>query len=222
MEKFFLKYDDPLADENFAKAKVFMPDIQNIQSTKKIADAHQECANLSFTDQFMVVDADAVILNTFKMTEIYDLTKDKNFVYIFAARNPVNDLEYGHGGIKIFQRKFFGNQTGVDFSTSFYGKIKSVKKTLNIHKFNTSPFHAWRTAFRECVKLSAGTIENRNVLKDQERLDIWCSKFNNVEYAEHVKSGALAGREFGIKHSGNDLLIINDFRWLYDTFENTI
>ena len=169
----------------------------------------------------MVIDADAVILDTFKLVNVYELVKDQNFVYIFTAYNPVNDLEYGHGGIKIFQKKYFTNTTSVDMSTSFVGKVKPVKLTLNIHKFNTTPFHTWRTAFRECVKLSSGIIENRNTLDDEYRLTQWCERFNNVNFAEFAKSGALAGREFGSKNKADEhtLKLINNFTWLKEQYE---
>ena len=220
MEKFFLKYDDPCGDENYWRAKQLIPDLQKVITNKSIQESHAHCASISLTDQFMVIDADAFLLDDFKMTEVYDLTKDQNFVYIFSARNPVNDLEYGHGGIKVFQYNLFGENKSIDFSTSFVGHVRSIKKTLNIHKFNTSPFHAWRTAFRECVKLSSGLIPNRNQHTDEERLETWCTKFNDVEYVDHVKDGALAGREFGRKKK--DLTVINNFQWLHDAYENKL
>ena len=220
MEKFFLKYDDPLGDENYFRAREFIPDLQKVNTTKNIAESHGQCARMSLTDQFMVIDADAYLLDTFKMTEIYELTTDPNFVYIFAARNPVNGLEYGHGGVKVFHYDLLGESKNVDFSTSAVGHIKSVKKTLNIHRFNTSPFHAWRTAFRECVKLSSGIIPNRNSTIDAYRLETWCTVFNDVDFVEEVKDGALAGRDFGRK--GQGLQLINDFNWLYEAYENKL
>jgi hypothetical protein len=224
MEKFFLTFDDPNAIENFDRARSFIPDLQQINTKMSIADSHKMCGSLSLTNQFMVLDADAYLLDDFKMSEIYEITKDKNFVYIFSARNPVNDLEYGHGGVKIFQRNFFNNADVVDFSTSFLGKIRPVKKTLNIHKFNASPFHAWRTAFRECVKLSSSTIINRNSFDDEVRLTTWCEKFNDVDYAEFVKIGAVQGRDFGNSNKNNlqELKKVNDFAWLRKAYEQVV
>lgn len=224
MEKFFLAFDDPNVDENFDRAKLFIHDLQQINTKLSIVESHKMCGSLSLTNQFMVLDADAYLLEEFKMSEIYDITKDPNFVYIFAARNPVNDLEYGHGGVKIFQRKFFNDREVIDFSTSFLGKIRTVKKTLNIHRFNTSPFHAWRTAFRECVKLSSSTIINRNSIDDEYRLTTWCEKFNDVDYADFVKTGALQGRDFGNsnKHNPQELKKVNDFTWLKKAYEQVV
>lgn len=221
MEKYFLNYDDPNAQKNYKKAKEKILDLQKIDTEMSIHSSHRLCAEKSLTNQFMVIDADAVILHNFNLSDIYEITKDQNFVYIFSAINPINNLEYGHGGIKIFQKKFFNNDNKIDMSTSFVGKIKTIKKTLNLHKFNTSSFHTWRTAFRECVKLSSSVIENRNPLDDEYRLTQWCEKFNNVDFVEYAKSGALLGREFGYKNKNDltQLSYINDFNWLKDQYE---
>lgn len=224
MEKFFLSYDDPNLVENLSRARSFMPDIIQVNTKQSIAASHQTCGKQSLTSQFMVVDADAYLLDNFNLVEIYNVCKDPNWVYIFSAINPVNNLEYGHGGIKIFQRKFFENTDVVDFSTSFLGKTRTVKNTLNIHRFNTNPFHAWRTAFRECVKLSSSTIVNGNSIDNEYRLTTWCEKFNNVENAEYVKIGAIQGRDYGNsnKKHPKEIQKINDFTWLKNSYEQVV
>jgi hypothetical protein len=232
MEKFFLTYDDPCAAENFLVAKSKILDLRNVTSNQTIQKSHHYCGSLSFTDQFMVIDADAALLDTFDILEIYELTKNKENVFIFRARNPVNDLEYGHGGIKVFRKKYFNEESVIDFSTSFKDKIVSVKKTLNIHRYNTTPFHAWRTAFRECVKLSSNLILNHSdqltsyELKTQQqitehRLTTWCERFNDVEHVEFSKLGSLAGRDYGCANKDNfdSLMLINNFNWLKSQYE---
>ena len=223
MEKFFLNYDEPNADINFARAKSIFPTVQKLNTDKTIIESHKLCANKSFTDQFMVIDADNYLLD-FSLSELYESTKLKDRIYVFRARNPINDLEYGHGGVKIFQRSLFVDNDVIDFTTSFKGQIQIVKTVLSIHKFNSDPFQTWRTAVRECAKLSAGIIPNRNNIQDEYRLDIWCSKFNNVKYAEFAELGAKFGREFGNKNKDRPLILkkINDFKWLKNTYEQMV
>jgi len=224
MEKFFLAFDDPNSKENFDRARSMIPDLQEVNTKMSIVESHKLCGSMSLTNQFMVLDADSYLLDEFNMAELYNICKDSDWIYIFSARNPVNDLEYGHGGVKIFQKKYFNNNEVIDFSTSFLGKIRTVKKTLNIHRFNSSAFHAWRTAFRECVKLSSSTIVNRNKIDDEYRLTVWCEKFNDVEYAEFVKLGAIQGRDFGNSNKNNpaELKKINDFIWLNRSYEQVV
>lgn len=233
MEKFFLNFDDPNVENNFLRSKEKIKDLQKVSSDKSIKQSHHLCAARSFTDQFMVMDADCYLLDTFDLfDDVYSNVVDQNKVYIFRAKNPVNDLEYGHGGIKVFQRKFFNDESVVDFSTSFKDRIVSVKKTLNIHQFNSSPFHAWRTAFRECVKLSSNLIlSHSDQLMDYEikkqkeiteyRLTMWCEKFNDVEFVEYVKLGATHGRDYGLQNKDDfeSLMLINNFKWLSDQYD---
>jgi hypothetical protein len=221
MEKFFLAFDDPFIDQNYDLAHSKIKDLRKVITHRTISGSHKYCAELSLTDQFMVLDADAVLLDNFNLFDVYQRVEDPNYIYIFRARNPVNDLEYGHGGIKIFQRKFFSDVEAVDFSTSFKGKIKTVDMVLNVHAFNTTPLHSFRTAFRECVKLASGTIPNRNVAQDEYRLSVWCEKFNDVPWVEFAKEGALLGREYGHKNKNDEsqLRVINDFKWLMKQYE---
>lgn len=223
MEKFFLNYDEPNADDNFARAKLVFPTVQRMNTSQTIIESHKNCAIKSFTDQFMVIDSDNYLLD-FSLNDVYESVKEKNKVYVFRSKNPVNDLEYGHGGVKVFQRNLFVDRDVVDFTTSFNGQIHIVKKVLSIHKFNSTPFQAWRTAVRECAKLSAGIIPNRNNFDDEYRLDIWCSKFNNVENVEFVKNGAKFGRDFGTANKDRPLILkkINDFKWLKDKYEQMV
>jgi hypothetical protein len=220
MEKFFLSYDDPNLKENFSFAKTKIADLNLFETTTGIAESHRACGNQSLTNMFMVIDSDALLLDTFKISQVYDSIVDKNKMYIFSARNPINGLEYGHGAIKIFQKQFFTDREVIDFSTSFFGKIEHVALTLNIHRFNSSPFHTWRTAFRECVKLSAATIKNRNKYDDEYRLTVWCETANGNEFSQECLSGAQAGREYGVKFKDDfdNLKKINNFDFLKEQY----
>ncbi len=220
MEKFFLSYDDPNLAENYLLAKSKITDLNLFSTKENIARSHKLCGEQSFTNMFLVIDSDAYLLDNFEISKIYESIIDQEKMYIFSARNPINDLEYGHGAIKIFQKKFFTDQEVVDFSTSFFGKIEHVNLTLNIHRFNSSEFHTWRTAFRECVKLSSSVIKNRNKYDDEYRLDVWCENANGNEFSQECLNGARAGREYGykFKHSHEDLRKINDFNFLKEQY----
>lgn len=220
MDVFFLDYDEPRSDVNYQIARKIIPFTRRVVTNSSISDSHKKCADMSFTNKFMVIDADNEILD-FNFNELSDILSVKEKIFIFRSINPVNDLEYGHGGVKLFDRNLFHNTDTVDFSTSFIGNVKIVYKTLSIHRFNSTPFHAYRTAFRECVKLSSKIIPNSNNKQDEERLDVWCSKFNNVENVDYVRYGALAGREFGNKYKNDivELKKINNFKWLNEQYE---
>ena len=215
MDKWFLIYDDPYATANYAKAKERLVTLKKIVTGKGIHSSHRMCADQSLTDRFIVLDADCQLLDNFSYTKLLSNLTNEKKVFVFRSINPVNNLVYGHGGIKVFDRRLFEDNNAVDMTTAF--DITPVNYITNIHRFNSTAFHTWRTAFRECVKLSSGVIKLKNKQDDEYRLTTWCEKFNDVEYAEYAKLGSLAGREYG--HSGEDLNNINDFKWLKNKFE---
>ena len=216
MDKWFLVYDDPFAKQNFEKAKSKLETLQKVVTANGIHDSHKLCANKSLTNRFLVLDADCDILESFSYTHFLNELSTEKKVFVFRAINPINDLIYGHGGIKVFDKRLFVNNQGVDMTTAF--DIVPVNYVTNIHKFNSTAFHTWRTAFRECVKLASGTVKLKNVKDDEYRLTTWCEKFNDVEYAEYAKLGALAGREYGYKNK--ELHNINNFNWLKEKFNS--
>lgn len=215
MDKWFLVYDDPYANENFKIAKEQLVTLKKFTTSAGIHQSHTTCANKSLTDRFMILDADCKLLDNFSYSTVLDSLSDEKKVFVFRAINPINDLVYGHGGIKIFDRRLFVNNSAIDMTTAF--EIEPVNYVTNIHRFNSTAFHTWRTAFRECVKLSSGTVKLRNKQDDEYRLTTWCEKFNNVEFSEFAKLGALAGREYG--YNNKELSNINNFNWLKNKFE---
>lgn len=217
MDKWFIVYDDPFADKNYSKAKEKLVTLKKLVTGTGIHDSHRTCAQQSLTNRFIVLDADCELLDSFSYTKLLESLTNENKVFVCRAINPVNDLIYGHGGIKVFDRRLFDNNNAVDMTTAF--DIVPVDYVTNIHRFNSTAFHTWRTAFRECVKLSSGTVKLRNTQEDEYRLSVWCEKFNNVDFAEYAKLGAIAGREYG--YSNSDLNNINDFRWLKNKFKET-
>ena len=111
LDVFFLSYDEPSADENYEILKMFAPNAKRVQGVKGIFNAHLECAKQSNTSHFYVVDADAVIEEefSFKFTpdydaEAYPAVPETECVYVWRSRNPINDLIYGYGGIKLFPK----------------------------------------------------------------------------------------------------------------------
>ena len=92
----------------------------------------------------------------------------------------------------------------------------------NINNFNSDAFNAWRSAFRECVKLSSQVIDRQVSDETKQRLDIWCNVGLDKPFGEYVLAGANAGREYGERHKDNKGMLnkINDYTWLEKKFQN--
>lgn len=220
----FISYDEPNADSNYNKLKERYPLSKRVHGVKGIHHAHIAAAKRVFTSMFWVVDADAILLDSFKFD--YKLTKaEHEIVHVWRSRNPINGLEYGYGGVKLLPRKLTLNMdmSKPDMTTSISSMFKVVDEVSNITAFNTDPFSTWRSAFRECCKLSSRTILGQVEEETVFRLDTWCNVGFDKPFGEFSISGALAGRAYGQENAGNKpaLLMINDFDWLKSQFEQT-
>jgi hypothetical protein len=220
----FISYQEPNADENFAKLKAKFPRAQRVHGVKGIHQAHVAAANTSFTKMFWVVDGDAEIVDTFNFDYIADAWSQE-CVHVWRSINPVNDLEYGYGGVKLLPKKLTLNMdlTNADMTTSISDKFKAMEQISNITAFNTDEFSTWRSAFRECCKLASKTIKGQNDKETNERLDKWCSTYGrDRRFGDYAITGAIAGKEYGLKFKDDPeaLKKINDFDWLYEQFNN--
>jgi hypothetical protein len=214
---FFLSHGESIADLNwqeFTSKYENLPHARRVDGIDGILNAHKYCAALSRTSNFFVIDADNEVLDvdfSIKLS-IYD----KNYVHIWKAKNPMNDLVYGWGGIKLFPKKLLLklDYMPLDMTTSF--PLKIMSELGSITHFNTSAFDTWRSAFRECVKLSRNDDKESN-----KRLNVWCSVAHGP-YSDWCLAGACAGREHGVKYKNDpDMLMkINDWAWLEKKFED--
>lgn len=216
----FISYNEPNADENFAKLKARFPYAQRVDGITGIHQAHVAAARKAFTKMFWVVDADAIILDTFNFDYVvseYDLEN----VHVWRSKNPVNGLEYGYGGVKLLPKKLTQNMdlSKPDMTTSISTLFKAMPEVSNITAFNTDPFNSWKSAFRECVKLSSRTIDRQNDDETTDRLDVWCT----VGTDQDVLRGATAGRMYGLENKDNPeaLKLINNFEWLKEQWTNS-
>jgi len=220
----FISYQEPNADENFNKLKSRFPMTKRIHGVKGIHQAHIAAAKKCFTKMFYIVDADAQIVDNF----IFSYQPDEwtqDTVHVWRSRNPINDLVYGYGGIKLFPRKLTINMdtSKPDMTTSITNKFKPMPEISNITAFNTDPFNTWKSAFRECVKLSSRIIDRQKDNETNKRLHTWCTIGEDRPYGKYAIEGAKAGAVYGARNRGNidALKIINDFNWLRGKFDAT-
>lgn len=217
----FISYNEPNAEANFTRLKSRFPTLRRVHGVKGIHQAHIAAAKKAFTRMFWVVDGDAEVLDTFNFD--YEVSNDElDVVHVWRSRNPVNGLEYGNGGVKLLPKKLTlqMDTSRIDMTTSISTKFKAMPEVSNITAFNTDPFTSWRSAFRECVKLSSKVIDGQVDEETAHRLDVWCTHSTD----ENALKGALAGKTYGQENAGNipALSLINDFDWLHTQFEVSI
>lgn len=219
---FMISFHEAEADENFQKLRNRFKDAQHVKNVEGIGNAHRKVAELAKSEMVYIVDADADVMSHFSFDYIPPMSKRKNTTYVWSAKNPINDLEYGYGGVKLFPREQLLELGHVlpDFTTgvSFYQPITDVS---NITRFNKDPYRTWRSAFRECVKLSSGIQQTDSPRKDTvDRLEAWCTLDNGARFGRYCIKGALEGKLYGEEHAKDvdALNKINDYEWLREQF----
>ena len=214
----YLSYHEPFADARFNKLQDHIRHIGAtinliwVRDVDGIFEAHRIAASRATSKMFWVVDADAVIDNEFKFDYIPD-AYDEEVVHVWASKNPITGAEYGYGGVKLFPTEMVRNATtwGMDFTTGLSKRFKALTNISCTTKFNTDAYSTWRSAFRECVKLTLNDDVESN-----ERLEGWLHPIPDADFRQDAKQGAEQGVAFAKQNKDNlnELNKINDFKWL--------
>ena len=209
----FLSYNEPNANENFKRLLEVVKHggISRVRNIDGIPQAHLKAAKNVGTDWFYVVDADNWILDFEFDFEPVDVSPKSTFVW--HAKNASNGLEYGYGGIKLFNRRELLKRLETyeirdDMTTTLFDDLYVMEEVASETRFATSPFTAWCGAFRECVKLAA-----KDDQESVDRLKTWTTVATG-DFSEEVLRGANLGANITLI----DITLINDYNWLKGLF----
>ena len=216
MDIIFISYDEPSAEKRYRKLKEKYPRAKWLKDIKGQTPAYHKAAEMSDTDYFFAVFPKLEIVDSFKFDFQPDRLKNPCH-YIFNCKNTVNDLEYGHGAVLLYNKQLalLTLFPGLDFTLSKPHDHVPILSAIN--HFNETPWLAWRTAFREVIKLS----QMKPTVESQHRLKIWC-QLGKGENAEWVHKGANDAKNYYTqqKHNHEELMKSYDFEWLKDYYES--
>lgn len=223
LDVFFIANGEANADENWARLRQVCPRAQRIDGVQGLYQVHHACALASSTDNFWVVDADAWVLDGFNFDFQPDSSKlhwgcpETDCVMIWPARNPVNGLVYGYGGIKMFPRQpFLDNRPwDLDLSTTVADVVLEMPGVSCETRFNATAEGAWIGAFRECAKLSSlktllGRIKRYQNKRDKE-LDELEQSIKGRDWTAEQKSNYRRSRRLLINEKYKDLVDVNNY-----------
>ena len=164
----YLSYDEPQKEEFWVKIKNLIPWARRVDGVKGSDAAHKAAAEESFTERFIVIDGDNMPdMEFFNLTLEFDNVDEiyQRAQYRWKARNHINGLRYGNGGISSWTKEYVMNmktheasdgdeKTTVDFcldsSDNLYWSMNDCYSTTYP---NYTSFQAWRAGFREGVKM---------------------------------------------------------------------
>jgi hypothetical protein len=187
-----------------------------------ILQSHTELAMRSESKMFLVMDADLLLERSLGLETFSPW--DEDYVHLWYVKNPINGLIYGHGGPKAFNKESFLqlSKDTVDITTSSNKKQMIVHpECVGVHRFNWSSEATFRTAFRECAKLT-WQLNGPTAAESQERLDVWLDEEladEDQDFWEECLDGAKLGNLWASNSEPNQRALINDFEWLHGQYE---
>jgi hypothetical protein len=218
---FFLSFNEANAEQNFKAICTKFDSIKRVSNITGIFNAYKHCALNSASDWFFVVDADTKLIENSDFNFIPPESLNTHNVYVWDAKNPVNGLVYGYGGIKLFHKSRFleAPKTCIDM-TSTVGQLVSINDCISETAFNSSPFDTWKAGFREACKLQRHIMNmpdtpDKKPWRDlaSERLTTWMTtQLPEADYGDYCIAGANAGYKYALEHT--NILAVNNYYWL--------
>lgn len=168
LDVIFLTYDEPKKEENWLTIKNMIPWARRVDGVVGSDAAHKAAAEESETERFILIDGDNIPDQDFFNLQLDFTGKSdtfRNSQFRWKAKNAINGLRYGNGGISSWTKTYVRNMKThenqdsgdvsrlVDFCMSHSEDYHSMHDCYSTTYPNQSEFQAWRAGFREGVKM---------------------------------------------------------------------
>jgi len=226
----FLTYDEPKKEEFWIRIQNMVPWAKRVDGVKGSDAAHKAAASASDTERFVLIDGDNIPDPEFFNLQLRLDERNHDHVFRWKARNIINGLRYGNGGVSCWTRNFVYNmrtheasdgteETAVEFC--FNPKYTAMHNCYSTTYPNGSAKQAWRAGFREGVKMcldrghkpSLQEFEEGVNKRNYDHLCIWQSVGADVENGYWAMYGARLGT-YMIMLEGWDHHQVQDFDML--------
>jgi hypothetical protein len=237
----YLSYDEPQKEEFWVKIRNMIPWAKRVDGIKGSDAAHKAAAEASNSERFILIDGDNLPDEKFfNLTLNLEDESWEQAVFRWRARNHVNGLMYGNGGLSSWTRTFVRNmrtheatdgreETQVEFC--FDPQYWAMHDCYSTTYPNGSAFHAWRAGFREGVKmcLNRGTRPTLQEFKQRvhhrnlDHLTIWHNVGRDVENGSWAIAGSRMATYMTMITPLWDYCVVQDFdelERLWDTVKD--
>ena len=194
---FMLTNGETHAEEHWKMLQEKYPRAKRIDGIRGVREAHVAAAEMAASDYFWVVDADNRILPEADLDSIILPYFDFPYLFVYQARNNVNGLTYGNGGIKLFPTQTVRGMkevslVGGDFTATVAKRanIYSIELCWSKTIIDGTALEAYRAGFREGAKLCA-IVRTET---DPAIVDVARSRFRSWALAPTTGTGAWATR----------------------------
>lgn len=241
----YLSYDEPQKEEFWVKIKNIVPWARRVDGVKGSDAAHKAAAEESYTERFILIDGDNLPDFNFFNLDLDFTDKDESYQhaqYRWRARNIINGLQYGNGGISSWTKTYVQNMrthensegsttSTVDFCLDYQNSLYwSMYDCYSTTYPNYTPFQAWRAGFREGVKMclvngvkpNIDTFKQSVATRNLNNLTIWHNVGMDVENGQWAIYGARLGTYLTMLTDWdyNTVQDFSELAKLWDTFEH--
>ena len=237
----YLTYDEPQKEEFWVKIRNMIPWAKRVDGVKGSDAAHKAAAAASSTERFVLIDGDNIPDPEFFNLQLKLTEQNKDCVFRWKARNHINGLMYGNGGISCWTKDFVSNmrthentdgtdETAVEFC--FDPRYVAMHDCYSTTYPNGTAFQAWRAGFREGVKmcLNRGARPTVSEFKDRvhqrnlDHLTIWHNVGRDVDHGIWAIAGSRMGTYMTMITTQWDHRAVQDFEELeklWDTVKDS-
>jgi hypothetical protein len=223
----YLSYDEPQKEEFWVKIRNMIPWAVRVDGVKGSDAAHKAAAAASTTERFVLIDGDNLPdPEFFNQTLTFADETWEQAVFRWRARNHINGLMYGNGGISSWTRTFVNNmrthentdgRTETEVEFCFDPLYWAMHDCYSTTYPDGDAFHAWRAGFREGVKmcLDRGTKPSLEEFKNSvhqrnlDHLTIWHNIGTDTEYGEWSIAGARLGTHMTMLNNWDHRMVQN-------------
>ena len=204
----YISFKEPNKEQNWADLKNKVPWAKRVDGVVGFDSAHKAAAELAETDFFISVDGDNVIDEKF-LLETLDWTKtNKKAVHRWRAKNNVNGLVYGNGGLVGWQKETCLNMKTHENADKDENQIdfcwgvphENLHNCYSTTVINGSEQQAFVAGYREGVKMSTEkgkpipAEDFHKIWPNNLRiLSTWCTIGADVELGKYAMLGARMG-----------------------------
>tara|TARA_B100001057_G_scaffold456512_1_gene503975 strand:- start:26 stop:922 length:897 start_codon:yes stop_codon:yes gene_type:complete len=221
----YISFKEPNKEQNWADLKNKVPWAKRVDGVVGFDNAHKAAADIAETDFFISVDGDNIIDEKFLLETLDWKKTNKKAVHRWRARNNINGLVYGNGGLVGWHK-----QTCVEMRTHENADTEENQIDFcwgvpheNLHNcysttvINSSEEQAFVAGYREGVKMSTNKgkpIPAQDFQKmwptNLRILSTWCTIGADVELGKYAMLGARMGCFNTVLEAGNDHFKIRD------------
>lgn len=231
----YISFKEPNKEANWADLRNKVPWAKRVDGVVGFDNAHKAAADVAETEFFISVDGDNVLDEKF-LLETLDWEKtNKKAVHRWRARNNINGLVYGNGGLVGWDRQTCSEMKTHENADSEENEIdfcwgvphENLHNCYSTTVINASEQQAFVAGYREGVKMStekgkpisAGefkTIWSNNL----KILSTWCTIGADVDLGKYAILGARMGCYNTVIEADDKHFMIRDLDDMENYFKN--